>query len=467
MNLFMDFESKGTWWIPEKPDDKLGGSLKFKHNNCILLELNGLFKKKSTFPLLKPELILGVTSEGKEVTLFQSYESDFSEPVICVKSSSSERIGRQSFICKYMFVGKHFNRPEDMIFKGLGTNFTYLDQWLNNTFKFDKMSENEYRIEVNSIKSELKIDSMSTTLTIWSWPDYTGSFPSGSTTGPIGIKYNSGITIKPDEPMNLKWFESFIYNLGNLLTLLIGCPVYPTNLYGEGVGADHDYIDIYYIIENPRYMKDFRFLEMDNRYPELIKYSNRSEQRIADVINNWFKKLELLGPVYDLIAITFYDSSMYSRTYFLTLMQAIETFHRKVIGGNYQNKTDYKPTRQALVKAIPEGLDEKFKEVLENKIQHLNEFTLRDRLDDLKNCSVGDFKFFESIMGKDPDIIKKLADTRNYQTHFGRKTRSIFGDDELPQINYELRLFLRVLLLDQIDSGSILDTMGICTRYRR
>ena len=164
-NLFTDFECKGKWWIPEKPEDKLYGSLKFKHNNHILLELNGLFEKKSTSQRLKPEIILGITSEGKEVTLFQSYESESSESRIDFNSGSDERIGKQNFRCEYMFVGEHFNRPEDIVFKYLATDFTYLDQWLNNTLKV-KRNENEYVIKANPIELKLKIDSMYSTLTI-------------------------------------------------------------------------------------------------------------------------------------------------------------------------------------------------------------------------------------------------------------------------------------------------------------
>jgi len=470
-DLFTDFEYKGTWWIPENAENKLYGSLKFKHNNYILLELNGLFEKKSTFQLLEPEIILGTTNDGEKVTIFQSYESDFSGPAIDFESGSEERIGRQSFICKYIFVGEtHFNRSEDMVFNYLVTNFTYLDQWLNNYLKVEK-NENEYVIKVNPIVSKLKIDSMKTTLTVSSYPFLSGKFSStmGGGTDQVNIKYNSGLVIAPDGPKNLKWFEDFITNLGNLLTLFIGFPVYPIRLYGEVAGT-HDYniTNIYRIIENPQYVECVEFLEMDNRYPELIKYSPKYKNPLADVINTWFEKSELLGPVYDLISITFYDSSMYARTYFLTLMQGIETFHRRVYGsdGKYLDDEEYEPIRERFISAIPKEIEDDFKASLIAKFDYLNEFSLRKRIKDLKNCSIGKFNYYNPIMGDDPNLISKLVDTRNYHTHFDKKEeKNIFSDDELPRINTKLRLFLRVLLLDQINPEKILDTMGICTRY--
>lgn len=443
LNFFTDFEYKGTWWIPNNPDVKLHGSIKFIHSNYILLELMDLFEKKASIQLLKPEIILGITDDGEKVTLFQSYETEFCGPPFDFEYKTDIRIGKQNFICRYMFIGKHFDREKDIMFKYLFANFTYLDQWIDNSFKV-KETKNSYVIKTTPIESKLKIDSMNTTLTILSNPApiYKMFSAYGGGTDRFNIKYNSCIRINPDEPMNFKWFEDFVTNLGNLLTLFIGYPVYPTRLHGEALGAaDDEIVNIYYVIENPKYVEGFRFIYMDNRYPELIKYT-KSERMIAEVINNWFEKLELLGPVYDLISIAFYDSSMYPRTYFLTLMQGIETFHRRVIGGGYLDKEDYKPILKDLSKSIPNDLSAELKRSIKIRLKYAYEFTLQTRLDDLKNRGIGEFNYFKPIMGDVPDIIGKLVNTRNYHNHFDKKDdQVIFSDDELPEINKKLLLF--------------------------
>jgi hypothetical protein len=284
----------------------------------------------------------------------------------------------------------------------------------------------------------------------------------------IRILYRSGMFIKPSEAKNWKWFQELINNLKKLLTLLIGYPVYPTYLSAEPIdGSNLDFIVIYYCVPNPLIIEDFHSWYIEIAFPDMIKYANRNVQKVSDVINNWFKKIEVIGPVFDLFFLTFYDNSMSDRTCFLTLMQAIETFHRRVYGGKYLDDSEYEPICETLLNAIPECVEENFKNSLIGKLRYGNEFSLMTRLKSLQDYGKG-FKWFNMIMKDEEGILWKLVDTRNYYTHFDEKSkRNMINEADLPRVNYKLRLFLRILLLEAINSGGILHIFDVLDPFFR
>jgi hypothetical protein len=284
----------------------------------------------------------------------------------------------------------------------------------------------------------------------------------------IRILYRSGMLIKPSEAKNWKWFHEIINNLKNLFTLLIGYPVYPTHLSVEPIDrSNFDFIEIYYCQPNPLIIEDFHPRHIGIAFPDMLKYANRNVQKIANIINNWFDKIEMIEPVFDLFFLTFYDHSMSDRTYFLTLMQAIETFHRRVhLDEKYLDDDEYEHIRKTLVNAIPEELKRDFKKSLKGKLKFGNELSLQSRLEMLQKVGPGKLKWFDMIMRDEKGIIYKLVATRNYYTHFSEVShKNSISEADLPIINYKLRLFLRILLIEQINSKGILSNFNIIGPY--
>jgi len=61
------FEYKGRWWLPDKPEKRISGTLRFTPNEGAILELIGSFKDtKDINKMLEPEIILGISSNGKK-----------------------------------------------------------------------------------------------------------------------------------------------------------------------------------------------------------------------------------------------------------------------------------------------------------------------------------------------------------------------------------------------------------------
>ena len=73
--LYDNFEYKGLWWLPERPENKIAGIISFDGER-ITLELLGLLREDTgsrSREWFHPDLILGI-AEGKYITLYLTLE---------------------------------------------------------------------------------------------------------------------------------------------------------------------------------------------------------------------------------------------------------------------------------------------------------------------------------------------------------------------------------------------------------
>lgn len=396
--MIRDFEYKGRWWLLEKTDKKIEGTLSFVHGEDITLELSGVFEQDD------PEIIMGISDDNK-ITLYKNLLIKRQDGIHSV------------FIVEYVFLGKHFNQPQDIGFSSVSINYTYLEEWLSGLpFKYGLQ--------------KIKLDCLNSTLSInHSSPAF--------------------IVITPEQHKHFRWYEETWKDLENFLTLVIGYPVYPKILkgYGDDIqiadgGTIKEEIEIFYSLTQPNIKKYLYRSDMIIPFPSM-------KDKFEEYINNWFAKSEKLRPIYDLFFGTIYDPSMYREFHFLALSQAIESFHRCVYGGQYVTDKEYELIKDVLIKAIPDDLDEDFKKSLKKGLEHGNEFSLMKRLKELvnqfwKNC-------LENFVRKKSTFIDDIYNTRNYLTHYDErlKNKAVLGED-LFHLNERLKLFLTVLLLDQL-----------------
>jgi len=464
--LFEDFEYKGSWWLPENPDYVLHGTLKFKHNNEIILELEGLFDYGPNYSFPRPEIILGTSNNGESITLFKTYEIHWSG----FRPSAPEKNdfpGYSCFKCIYMLVNTHFNKPDDIKFLSLHSNFTYLDKWLypKKLFKH-KINTNKNTVEFSyPEKYEIKLNALNSTLSIVSKLSYGGDWHTN-----VQLCYKSFFKINPQEPKDLNWFEKFISDFANYLTLIIGYPIYPTILLAEGMNAQEhsELIKLYYIIPYPLVLSDISSREFEITFSELIdrRYTN---DRFYESINEWFNQLRDLKPICELFYITSLQHLMYPRTYFLSLIQAIEAFHRRKVGddrylprGEYRSKislpvrNELGPILDQILDSLPEemiGLNQKddLKNSILDSITYSNRYSLITRLKLLCEKPPGSI-WFQYVMNSDEMQLKKIVKIRNALTHSYPDSENDVPSDEIEFyiICEKLRILLKELLLHNI-----------------
>lgn len=458
-SLLENFEIKGFWWLPENQNKKIPGILKFSAGKKICLNLMGSFHE-SLIDWIKiiqcPDIILGESEVGTRITLLQTSE-------IKMKAVSSALSNKQlsSFDCKNILIGAYFSKVDDIKFKNMKVDLTYLTDWLNPLpFKCEpNFSSCKYVAPENHT---MKLENIDTNLSIVCSARGSISFDT------VFMGIESFFIIEPMESKDLNWFNNFLKNLGNFLTLIIGSPVYPRKIRAKSSHDEH--IELYFVVQDPVFREKLHFSQMMIPYNDIKDY-------LDIVLDNWFKEFDVLGPIYELFLGTYYEAHrLYPHFYFLSLIQGIEGFHRLIYGdeGKYLSDDDYEPIRNTLIKAIPVVLHpqvdfwsfsvpdpngyplnkkypEGFREALKIRIKYGNEYSLRKRFKLLFD------KFWESMDGKlDKNRNKFTEDivlTRNYLTHYVKDSKNkgrILEGDNLISSNVVLKSFLLTALLIHI-----------------
>jgi hypothetical protein len=458
--MIEEFEYKGIWWLPNKHKEQISGTLSFTPYEGAILDLIGSFKDiKDMNKMLEPKIILGISSNGKNITLHKCFETKSNLSVPGLLTSS--------FYANVVFVGTHFQKNDDIKFKKLSIHYSYLDDWVNiSGFDLQHFSDKKevvikYKLPESiqaSIGEDYKI-----------FIDIRATGPTHSIVQKeASIKQRTYIRIEPSEEKSFDEYLNIMYHIQNFLSLGIMESVHPVAIAGITEAnkemikdrAYHSPVEISYrLSEIPKAPKTLLPSNM------LFTFKDISD-RFEVFLRNWFEKAGLLEPIYDLYFGTLYNPRMYLEHRFLSLIQAIESFHQRIYGGEYLSDEDYKDVFDALVNAIPSGVKRDFKESLENKLKYGNEFSLRKRLKEI-------FDKYQEILNEFIEnknaFIEKVVDTRNYQTHHDEdlKERAASGE-ALYRLTQKLKILLEICLLTELgfSSEEIKDLFSRNRRYR-
>src|SRR5659263_356045 len=406
------FEYEGSWWLPENPVYKISGTLKFHPIEGAYLELIGAFKKFIDFKtLLEPKIILGNTSDGI-ITLYDCFEN----------RSSFAGLFTSSFYVNVIFKGHHFEKEEDIIFNNLSINYSHLEEWtkISGFIIYPDTDESHRTKNVDVFytypqKVEAKLENLNISL------DYDFSLNMKGIEE-YHLKQITFIKMEPDKPIHYNEFQNNICcHIQNFLSLAMGKAIYPLIIKGENASCKKESPD-----GSVKFKKISIFYSM-NRLPDLSKQINRKEmffqfEDISDnfekYLNNWMKKSEILKPVYGLYFGTLYNPTMYHEHKFLSLIQAIESYHRRVHDGKYVSEDEYAKIYEQLINAIPDLSNKDLKESLKKRMQYGNEFSLRKRLKEIiKKCN----SFTNSLIPNETEFIEDIVNTRNFLTHYDKK----------------------------------------------
>ena len=131
----------------------------------------------------------------------------------------------------------------------------------------------------------------------------------------------------------------------------------------------------------------------------------------SDYLASWFAKREEIDSVLVLYFNTLYAPAPFADGRLLNLVQALESYHRRVIGGSDLPKAEHQERVKAVLASVPSDLTE----WVESKLEHSNEVSLMTRIKWI-------FSEFGDVLKPvltDPDkTAKQLRDNRNYMTHF-------------------------------------------------
>ncbi|MHB8656197.1 MAG: ApeA N-terminal domain 1-containing protein [Terriglobia bacterium] len=445
--LTAEFVINGIWWLPGRETTKLPGTLAVKGGSDISVELYGSFDEMPAVradSLRKYAIVLGLSDEDELCTLFDTTLTNFgSRP-------SDDFPPRIKVFANRFYLGKHFPTPSDILFRSMRVRFTNLVRWLGQSPFLGSKMHTGASLEMAASYTERQVfevndPARSAKISIW-------SIVSSMTKGleRMSADHEVEVHITPSMPSTFEQFYEFIFDTRNLFALIIGSPVYAKMMVGLGDDVERvpgfktpEDIGIYFNF-SPWTRTDVHPIDMP---VPLMNIEGRAEQ----VFSAWYSNAKKLRLVCELFFGAQYNSEMYVESKFLNYTQALEIFHRVMAKQEcYVPRGEYRNYSQTVERAIPETAPDRLKEKLRTAINFANDFSLRERLEDL----IGELHpTTQKMISEDlKSFTKAVVATRNYLTHGGSqsKANAFSGPSEFAGANQKLRAILSISLLKML-----------------
>lgn len=422
---------KGIWFLPENENNEvehISGNLTFSKDNGSFLTLLGALEEHRNSDLSHdPEFILGLTSDGKKITLFKCFEY----------SRTMNFPGMQT--CKYLplyiLIGKHFKKREELEFYSIKASFKNLDLWLGK-YGFKNISYLNYNLLVEYESPEpinFKIND-----TLSGIIKFNLSTPLNRNILKATIEQNAELTIesqikKPffDILNDLMYFQNFL-TLGTFET------AYPFSikLIQEENEEENYEVDLIYkpnfsfSVNEKKHLLEFLFTFQD------------IEDKFEEIICRWFELKYKIEPVVLLLLDSFHNKGKFTENRFLNIVQALETYHRRFKKNEVRSKEEHKK----MVNEIIDSVEDSKKTWLKEKLSFSNEPSLHNRLSELLDSF--SIETIDKIIKDKEQFIKDSKNSRNYYTHYDEiLERKALKDDKLFRLTEKLKIVLITVIL--------------------
>ncbi len=432
---------EGKWWIPDNSEKECCGTLTFTQAEGANLNLiDSLAGMENLAKPIHYDIILGFTPEGKKVTLYNCFG----------KTQISSGFQTDSYLANIVYVGAHFQKAEDIKFKSLSIKYSHLDEWAGisgfdiqdilkdgqTTIKYKQPSPLEaitkdgrkIILSTQSILRQQTIDQREASITQETW-------------------------VRRESPEQSSYTDCFddMYHIQNFLSLTMMQPVHPLSIEGQTESNVETVSGKSYYPPVSILYKSIDSSIVPKSIPSFNMLFTLKQLDFKTLIPKWFEKRELLQPVCDLYFGTFYNPRMYLQQKFLSLVQALESYHRRVIR-NYAWPEEKHNLRK---KEILDSAPKKHRKWLNFVLKHSNEPRLSERLGEL----LYNFSKIADVYIKDKKVfVRRVTDTRNYLIHYDTKLRDKAAKwPELYYINQKLGIIITACLLEQL--GITLDNI--------
>lgn len=269
----------------------------------------------------------------------------------------------------------------------------------------------------------------------------------------ISVMSTASLRIQPEQPKNLDWYFEQLGKVTTLLAFMAGSPMSPDHITAKVADSNLE-VEVLVALRDAKYCE---YKSVNNFY----MLRNDMGADLGAVIMKWFEVYDNFSAPSQLALSVLNSKDLWLHVEFLTLMQALEGFHRASMPGLYTSKLDYEAIRQTLSNAIPNTVAPDHKDALKARINYGNEISLRKRLDALvKRLPI---ELRQHLLGNDGSVPKNWVDTRNYYTHWDETSRDTVLDGiGMHRAGVRMKHLLRALYLDLvgIPHSAIIKSLG-------
>jgi len=434
--MIENLQIHGKWWIQSFENENISGVLTFNQFTGGILTLDGMFNDRFILEDGSSDFseIFGDSNEGEKLTLsgcrFVSQEL----------FSTNSRISK--FNIDNIFIGEHILIDKTCLFNNLSIRFSFLEEWIDyNSIYLEKILNEEFILKYKSYNISISPNDIINNFAInivKDIPEYSIKL------NEFSMKQKAYIKISSNTERTFKQFREIIQKLQSFLSFSTSIPIFPISIIGD-VKRNENFkeIKIYYKLDYYRAIPKNSLIL--NTF--LFSYGDIKD-RIDSYLTNWFNKINSLLPSFDLYLSIIFNPKMHLNQQFLDIIIALENFHNRVFNSKYFNEE----LKKSIIKKIDAecliNIPSDIKKKIIQKLQYINEFSLRSRLKDLfDRFNYCEFTFFRN----EKEFIEKIVAIRNFLIHYDKKLKSKIPDDEeFFFIIQKLKVLLEVCLLEEI-----------------
>ena len=256
----------------------------------------------------------------------------------------------------------------------------------------------------------------------------------------FSVAATAALTITSNTGQNLAWFLDHCLHR-SLDCLLAGCPMPVDQIQARFTDQKTDH-DVLLALPNIP-------LCTATTVNDFFVFRNLLGSQFEGLVQRWFADKSKLQLPVGLAANVLASQDLWTHLEFLSLLQALEGFHRATLPGTYMTKSDYESVKKALGDALPSTVSSSHRSALKSKIFYGNEYSQQKRMTELVKALPD--RIHKLAIGIDGDFPRPWIDTRNFFTHWDKELEpNIVTGQALYEANVRLRVLLRLVYLNYL-----------------
>lgn len=445
---------EGEFWLHDSPEKKVIGKLMIERGGKVMLELAGALSDSAELSIgMPPFRVLGTVNQHGCVTLDQCLFTNYIEHF--------PGIPKTTINVGFLFCGVWYGKNEEVSFDNFIFSVDLLDEWLMRTgikvvYKSGVVDIHyEPPCDVSFDIDEFKIDITQS-----------GEAPGFPVITEAKVVHKNLFRIQTQTLMPFEYFVKLAYQVVRLIGFCAGHQVGIKNVSASNTGG------IDQRLKKPIPI-NIEIFYRSNPYPvdapnECHVFMPVTYNDIKDsfekVLKLWIQAFETLSPPLGLFFSATSDRTYYNDSKFLSLAQALESFHRRTSDKVLWPKEEFKPIRKELVERCPKTYRERVGQCL----SFAHEIPLLTRL--IQMLKPMDGLVFEN--NEMERVAKWIRDTRNYLTHYDKSLegKSAKGRDmlyliEVMSLAFEIQM-LKILGISDEGTGVLIADKQYFRRQR-
>lgn len=437
MKLKEEMKLSGYFWLPSEEDKKVPGILLISSNGDIKLEILGILQVEQNSEKSEYEIpiICGNVENKNYITLEDSF-------YVLEGSPCPDMISKSKIVSNYAYFGISIKEKDSLVFDKFSFSLDGLSDWIGRINIENTSAQHGKPIEIKYLpQNKIEYNLLNGDKLIFNFP-YFLSRPSRFD---IQVSQEVGVNLISNKKKSLEDFIELSWKLINFFSFAVNDTLSITDVKVSSKDITRKYNEKTYPIDIETIYKSTNISEQKTTFynHDMLFCFDDIENTFELKIQNWLENYQTIEPTMNLYFSVKQGNHSYLESEFLFLIQALETYHRRVSNEKYMDDEKYKSLLNKMIKCC----SQEHKNWIEGKLKFGNEISLRTRIKKI-------IEPFKDLIGTSKErkcLIGKIVDTRNYLTHYNEDlSQNAMVGFELRKLNQNLEGLLELSLLKEL-----------------